>query len=213
MGDDDQRDAPAVEFFQQAHHFLAGGAVEVAGRFVGEQHGRLHDRGAGDGDALALAAGELVRTVSGAVGEAVVMQRALDAPLALGRRDAGEDHRQGDVLGRGQARHQVEALEDEADALAAHARLLDRRERRHVAPFEPVGAGVGAVEQAEQVEQRRLARAGRPHDRDVLARGDGEVELAQRMHFAVAQVEDALDAGERDQRPVHHRPCGFSSSV
>ena len=35
-------------------------AVEVAGRLVGENQGRLHDGGAGDGDALALAAGKLV---------------------------------------------------------------------------------------------------------------------------------------------------------
>ena len=35
-----------------------GGAVEIAGRFVGQQQRRLADQGAGDGDALPFAAGE-----------------------------------------------------------------------------------------------------------------------------------------------------------
>ena len=38
-------------------------AVEVAGRLVGQQHGRVGDDRARDRDALLLAAGELVRGV------------------------------------------------------------------------------------------------------------------------------------------------------
>jgi hypothetical protein len=120
----------------------------------------------------------------------------------LGRRDAGQHHRQRDILGGGQARHQVKALEDEADALAAHAGLLVGRKRRDVAAFEPVGAGIGPVEQAEQVEQRRFAGAGRAHDRDVFAGLDRHVEAVQGMHHAVAQVKDPRDAGELDHG--HH---------
>jgi hypothetical protein len=154
VGDHDQRHALAVERFEQAHDFLAGGAIEVAGRLVGENHRRLHDRCAGDGHALALSARELVRAVVGAVFEAVVAQGPRHALGALGGRDAGENHRQGDVLGGGQAWHQVEALEDETDALAAYPRLLFRREGGNVAALQMVGAGVGPVEQAEEVEQR-----------------------------------------------------------
>jgi hypothetical protein len=161
-----------LSVFEQAHDFLAGGAVEVAGRLVGENHRRLHDRGAGDGHALALPAGELVRAMVGAVLQAVVAQRLRHPLGTLRRRDAGERHRQGDVLGGGQARHQMEALEDETDALAAYPRLLFGRKRGDVAALEAVGAGIGAVEQAEQVEQRRFARAGRAHHRHVLAGGD-----------------------------------------
>ena len=42
---------------------IAGFGVEVAGGFVGEDDGGLVDEGAGDGDALALTAGELVGLV------------------------------------------------------------------------------------------------------------------------------------------------------
>jgi predicted ABC-type transport system involved in lysophospholipase L1 biosynthesis ATPase subunit len=37
---------------QQLEHARAGGGVEVAGRLVGEEHGRPADQGAGDRDAL-----------------------------------------------------------------------------------------------------------------------------------------------------------------
>ena len=77
--DHDQRHAAGVELLQQAHHLVAGGAVEVAGRLVGQHQGRLHDGGAGDGHALALAAGELVGPVLGAVGQAEVVERAAHA--------------------------------------------------------------------------------------------------------------------------------------
>ena len=153
VSDDDQGYAARVEFFQKAHHLFASGPVEVACRLVGEQHGRLHDGGPGDGDALALPAGELVRAVVGTVGQAEVGEGAVDALGALGRGNAGQGHRQGDVLGGGEARHEVKTLEDETDTFAADARLFIGAEGGDVAPFEVVGAGIGPVKQAEQVEQ------------------------------------------------------------
>jgi hypothetical protein len=83
----------------------------------------------------------------------------------------------------------MEALEDEADALAAHARLFVGRQGGHVAPFQPVGAGVGAVEQAEQVEQGRFAGAGRAHHGDVFAGVDAQVQPGQRVDRGVAELE------------------------
>jgi hypothetical protein len=74
----------AIECFEQVDHLFAGVAVEVAGRLVGQNQRRLHDGGAGDGDALALAAGKLVRLVVGAVFQAEILERLGDAALALG---------------------------------------------------------------------------------------------------------------------------------
>ena len=70
--DHDQRHAAGVELLEQAHHLVAGGTVEVAGGLVGQEQRRLHDGGARDRHALALAAGQLVGPVLGAVGQAVV---------------------------------------------------------------------------------------------------------------------------------------------
>ena len=79
------------------------------------------DQRAGDRDALLLAAGELARPVVTPIGEPT------DASASARRRrsrlrDAGIDQRQLDVLQRGAAGEQVEALEDEADPPVADAR-------------------------------------------------------------------------------------------
>ena len=50
--------------------------VEVAGRLVGEHHGRARDERAGDRDALLLAAGELGRAVLAPVAEADLARSA-----------------------------------------------------------------------------------------------------------------------------------------
>ncbi len=55
-------------------HVVAGGTVQVAGRFVGEQHGGLHDGGTGNRDALPLATGKLVGAMPGALVEAEIEQ-------------------------------------------------------------------------------------------------------------------------------------------
>jgi len=180
------------------NHVVPGGAIEVAGRLVGKQHGGLHDGGAGDGDTLPLAAGKLVGTMVGALVEAEILECLGDPLRPLRGRDAGQHHGQGNVFRRCQARHQMKALEDEADTLAAHGGLLVGRQRGDVAAFEAIGPGIGAVEQAEQVEQRRFAGTRRPHDRYVFACFDADVEAAERMHLAVAQMENALDACKFD---------------
>ena len=115
----DDRLAAVVGGARAAARARGGGArVEVAGRLVGEDDGRPRGQGAGDGDALLLAAGELRRAVAGAVGEpdACRAAAAIRAPL---RRAAREAQRQRDVLGGRERRQQVEGLEDEADAVAA----------------------------------------------------------------------------------------------
>ena len=99
--------------------------VEIAGRLVGQQQARRVDQRAGDGDALLLAAGELAGRIALAVAEAEQLQRRarpLEAVAAVGRGRRGIEQRQRDVLDRAGARQQVEALEHEAEPLAADAR-------------------------------------------------------------------------------------------
>ena len=56
-----------VERLEQREDFVAGLAVEVAGGFVAEQDVGIGDDGAGDADALLLAAGERARVMLRAV--------------------------------------------------------------------------------------------------------------------------------------------------
>jgi hypothetical protein len=62
------------------------------------------------------------------------------------------------------------------------------------------GAGIGAVERAEDVEQGALARARGPHDRHHLALGDGEADAAQDLHRGGGATEGALEIARLQQR-------------
>ena len=95
-------------------------AVEVAGRLVGDDQRRIGDQRARDRDALLLAAGQLVRVVRPSRSARPTSASAVATRSRRSRRDSdGELQRQLDVLERGQHRHQVVELEDEADVRGA----------------------------------------------------------------------------------------------
>ena len=99
-----------------------GAGVEVAGRLVAEDDRRLAGQRPGDGDALLLATGELARAMLQPVAETDGVHDLVE-PLLVGLA-AGERRRERDVLQRGQRRHQVVRLEDEADLVATQQREL-----------------------------------------------------------------------------------------
>ena len=108
-------------------------------------------------------------TCVGPVGEPDQLERLerLRAGPPCGRRR--DEQRQLDVLDRGQHRHQVVELEDEAHAAGAIVGALAVGHRRRATPLDQDLAVVDRVEAGEAVEQRRLAAAARAHDRDHLA--------------------------------------------
>lgn len=60
MGDEDEGDAQFADEIAEVLEDACGGElIHGGGRFVGENDGWAVDEGAGNGDALALAAGEL----------------------------------------------------------------------------------------------------------------------------------------------------------
>ena len=86
----------------------------------------------------------------------------------------------------------------------------------HVAPVEFVAAGVGAVEAAEHVQERRLARPRRAHDRQVLAAVDGLGHVHERVDALVADGVAARDPGEADhllQGVLRRTPCILPSAT
>ena len=200
VGDHDDGDALfAVERHQQFHDLVAALAVEVAGRFVGEQQQRIGDDGAGDRHALLLAAGKFGRRVPRAFGQADPLQRGARRRMALGDRFAAVEQRQLDVFQCRRPCQQVEALEDEAQAAPAQQRALVAVELLDGDAAEAVGAAAWRVEAAEQVHRRRFAGTARSHHRDELAGGDGEVDAAQRLEGDVAMPVGAGDAAQFDQ--------------
>src|SRR5436190_15427738 len=82
---------------------------------------------------------------------------------------AGDLRREGDVLERREVRQQVGALEDEGDPARARGDARRAIERRERPPVPLNAAGVRLDEAAEDVQERRLARAGAAEQRDPLA--------------------------------------------
>jgi hypothetical protein len=154
--------------------------VEVPGRLVGEHDIRAGDQGAGAGDALLLAAGQLGRLVAQPVAEADRVDHR-GQPFLIGL-PAGQVEGKRDVLERGQGRDQVERLEHEADPVAAEVGQLLLRQGGQVDLTEQHLAVRRLVQPGETVQQRRLPRAGRPHDRGEPALPELRTHVGQRIH-------------------------------
>ena len=85
VGDEEEGGLVAVaEVAHELEDGLAGGGVEVAGGFVGEEDGRAVDEGAGDGDTLLLAAAELAGEGVAAVGQPHGLNHFGDAGIDVG---------------------------------------------------------------------------------------------------------------------------------
>ena len=142
---------------------LARGAVEVGERLVEqEQRGRGRER-TGQGDALLLAARELVRMALAGIRQADQRQHLRDAPMLLGVGQAAQP--EGHVARRVQVRKQRVLLEHHADP-APLGRQVDLGRGQGDAA-QPDAAGAHRLEPRDRTQHRGLARAilaGR-HDR------------------------------------------------
>ena len=131
---------------------------------VGIGHQRARDR-----DALSLAAGQFVGLVLGAVGDADQGQRGQRIGFALRGGQMGQQQRQLHIALRAQHRHQVVELEHEADMVGAPARQGAAAELVQALAGDGDFARGRRVQTADQIQQRRLARAARSHQRDEIA--------------------------------------------
>jgi len=170
-----------VKPLEQRHDFVAGGGVQVAGGFVGQQDGRVIDQRASDRDALPLAAGELVGFMEHAVAEADVFEGVAGTFEARRLAQTGVNERKLDVVQRIGAWQQIERLENETNLAVADLGELVVDHVRDVLAVELVAAGRRRIEAAEHVHQGGLAAAGRSHDGDILVAMDLEGDPAQRV--------------------------------
>ena len=63
MGDQHNRVAFFMQVFHKPHDFAAGLRIQVAGGLVGQDNRRIINKGAGNGDALALSTGKFIGLV------------------------------------------------------------------------------------------------------------------------------------------------------
>src|SRR5215217_5874791 len=192
-GRDEHGGADAVDPVQKLHDAHARVRVEVAGRLVGDEYRRLRDEGAGDGDALLLPAGELVRVLLRLRAQAHEVEYLRDLRAdgtALLARDL---HRVGDVLGGGLVREQHEVLEDASD-VAPVARYLAPGHRGEPRAVDVDGARRGLYLFQEKAHHRGFARAARPDQEDELAGIYLQVHPLQRDGVLAVDLRDVVES-------------------
>lgn len=167
VGHEDGGDAGAVvQFAQPAAQLAADLGVQGAERFVQQQHLGLDGQGARQSDPLALTAGKLR-------GEALVqpfelheLQQVGDTvgDLGLGRLLRPLPHREAerDVLGDRHVAEQGVVLKHHPHLPPPHG------QRQEVLPGESHLASVGLLQPCQNAQQRGLARARRPQQRQEL---------------------------------------------
>ena len=187
---------------QEREDLLAGLGVERSCRLVGEDDLGPGDQGAGDRDALLLAAREFSRSVLDACRKADAPGN-LDQPV-LGDRPFGESKRERDVLLDGQGRDEVERLENEADALAAQPAQRVFVEAREIHLGQMHVPDRGPVEAGGTVEEGALAGAGRPHHGRVRALCQSQRQFTQGGNGVVSTSVRLGDSRHANAVGHHH---------
>ena len=180
VGDEDEGEVEvALQVPQQVDDLCLDGDVQGGDGLVGDDQLGLEGQRAGDADALALAAGELVRVAVVVLGvKADDLQQLLDPLLhATGRADPVDLHRHGDDPADGVPGVQrgVRVLEDDLHVLAAAGaapagscvRCPDPRRRscRRWAPAAGPAAGRWWSCRSRTRRRARSSRQGRPASR------------------------------------------------
>ena len=130
VGHQDDRLAGGVQPAEQLDDLLAPDGVKGAGGLVGEQERGLVRKGAGDREALALAARKDPGHLGGLVGDAQQVEQVASARLGALAVAPGDDRRQRHVLEHAHALKQVEELKDDADVACAGSTRGRPRTRR-----------------------------------------------------------------------------------
>ena len=202
----------AGDLADEGHHLARDLRVEARGRLVDQQQLRVLDQGAGDADALALAAGEAVGALVDVLGEADPVEQAQrlgDVVLGVHAQDAAQRAGVAEPAGQHVVHHrepldQVELLEDHADVAALQPHL-----------------GIGELEQVDAVEhdlaagrldqpvdaadQRRLAGAARADDGEEVIGPEREAHPLQDLAPGVAGAQ-VLHLQDGLHRPAAYLP-------
>ena len=160
---------------------MRGGAIQVAGRLVGQHAGRLRDQRARQRHALPFAAGQLARHMRDPLGQPDTLQHRARRLLRLVARHAPNQQGHGNVVERGKFRQQMMELVDESERGIAQVAARLFIQAGEIAALQTDRAGGRRIQPAEQVQQGRFAGTGSADDGDPLALDDVEVESLQHL--------------------------------
>ena len=170
----------AVDAFDLLAHFVAQFGVQVAERFVEQEDVRFGDERSGEGDALLLSAGELVRVPLFVGGHLDDLERFHDAPFFLVRFDLAYVESVLYILVHGHMGPEGVVLEHHRGV------ALVRRGSGDSFVSEVDFAFVRVVESGDSAEERRFAAAGRSEEEEQFAFGYFEGESVDGDRFAEA---------------------------
>src|SRR5215207_2771325 len=214
VGRNEHGGADTVDPVQKLHDAHAGVRIEVSGRLVGDEYGRLRDEGPGDRDALLLPARELVRELVHLPAQAHEVEYLGDLRADGAASLARDLHRVGDVLGRGLVREQLEVLEDAPD-VAPVTGYLPPRHRGELLVVDEDGARRRLYLLQDQTHHRRLARPARPDQEDELAGVYPQVHPLERYGVFAVDLGDVVESDHSLSRRVlpppatHPRRAGY----
>ncbi|MCY1536874.1 hypothetical protein D9M68_723460 [compost metagenome] len=193
--------AAAIDLGQRIHHAARRFGVQRGDGFVGQDDAGVLHQSAGDGRALLLSAGQRRRALKCVVvytnlGKRIQALAHLGAqeparqaaPQRHARKQAGQD-----VGDDGQAAHQVELLEHEADAgaRAAHVAAQAAVALDQLA-VDGHAAHIAGNEARQMAQQGGLARTGSAQQGDHLAVGHLQVHAVQRLGACVEALAEPL---------------------
>jgi len=153
--------------------------------FVEQEDARLGDGGAGERDALLLAAGELRRETVGEFGEPDFLHHGVGGLAALGLGDAAHLQRKGDIVAHVQMGEQRIGLEHHGGA-ARHRRQAD-----DVVAADQNLAGGRIVMPRDHAQDRGLAAARWAEQAAIGAVGNLEIDAVDGVDEAVEGLDDA----------------------
>ena len=165
----DDRRPFLVQFVQQVHYLLPVFAVQITGRLIGKDQFRVGHYGAGNGDTLLLAAGQLLWEMLFAVYDSHSFHRFLHFLFPFGSRNTHIKQRKFYIFVHVQFVDQIKTLEDETDDSFTQLRALGLRILRHFDPVQVIFSGSRVVQQSQDVQQRGFTASGRSHDGDELS--------------------------------------------
>ena len=184
---------------QQVHDLGTHLGVQVTRRLVGKEYLGVADDGAGDGDTLALTAGELCGAVLHAVRETYALYHLLGETQAFATAHATIDERYLHVVQYVERRDEMEALEHEAQRLVPQlSEFVVRQLGVNDGAAQLDGAACRFVKQAHDVQQRRFAATGRPHDAQELALLYFNVHILQSLCFHFVRTIDFVNLSQFD---------------
>src|SRR5213082_1093356 len=178
MGDNKRR-AAAHEALHGFHYGRLGLHVHGTGRFVEDEHGRILEKRARDGNALALASRKAHTPFT--YERLVPLRQANDEVVRVGGPGGGDDFifarsrpGVGDILGDAR-REENRLLQDDGELVAQ----IGQVEVAQICSIQENLARGRVIETSQQIHQRGLAGAGGPGDAKARARFDFKRNVAQ----------------------------------